>query len=52
MAQDELRNKSTEDNPQQLNYAAGRFLTVIVFCLNLLVKEVNVARLIILLCNR
>ena len=33
MAQDELRNKNAGDNPQQLNYAAGRLLTVSVYCL-------------------
>ena len=26
MAQDELRNKSTGDNPPQLNYAVGRLM--------------------------
>ena len=31
--QDELRNKSTGDNPQQLNYVAGRLLMVTVYCL-------------------
>ena len=30
MVQDELRNKSTGDNPQQLNYASGRLVSVMV----------------------
>ena len=31
--QGELRNKSTGDNPQQLNYAAGRLVAVMVYFL-------------------
>ena len=33
MVQGELRNKSTGDNPQQLNYAVGRLVAATVYCL-------------------
>ena len=29
----ELRNKSTGDYPQQLNYTVGRLVAVMVYCL-------------------
>ena len=56
MVQDELRNKSigiiySELIMQQEDY--WQLQVIVLSCsLNLLVKEVNVAQLIILLCNR
>ena len=56
MAQDELRNKSWEIDHNELIMQQEDYwwLRPIVFggSLNLLVKEVNVAWLITLLCNR